>query len=237
MLSEENLKLLSTKLQTSFANVAREYVQNLFLSYFYSAEGSGNILFKGGTALRLLYRSSRFSEDLDFSCASIKPAAIEDLIQGVLLKLEAEGIAVDIKESTMTTGGFLAILNLVMGGEEIGIKLEISGRKKKLKGELIMVDNPYFNAYSVMALAKDELAAEKVEALLSRKKPRDFFDLYFMLRANLLPRKAVLKEILPIVQQTKVNFKEELGAFLPRSLQPIIKNFKKTLEQEIRRHL
>lgn len=159
MLSEENLKLLSTKLQTSFANVAREYVQNLFLSYFYSEEGTGKILFKGGTALRLLYRSSRFSEDLDFSCTSINQAAIEDLIQNVLLKLEAEGIAVDIKESVKTTGGFLAILNLAMGGEEIGIKLEISDRKKKLKGELMMVDNPYFNAYSVMALAKDELVA------------------------------------------------------------------------------
>lgn len=237
MLSEQKLKELSIKLQTSFVNVAREYIQNLFLSYFYSAEESENILFKGGTALRLLYRSPRFSEDLDFSCPSINQELIENLTQDVLLKLDGEGIPINIEESTKTSGGFLAILSAQIGNHHFNITLEISSRKKKLKGEPIMVENPYFNAYSIMALSKDELISEKIEALLNRKKPRDFFDLYFMLRANLLPKKAVLKDILPIVQKTKINFKEELGVFLPKSMHPIIKNFPKTLEQEIRRHL
>jgi predicted nucleotidyltransferase component of viral defense system len=88
-----------------------------------------------------------------------------------------------------------------------------------------------------MALERKELVGEKIEALLNRKKPRDFFDLYFMLRANLLPEKPVLKKVLPLVEATKINFKKELGEFLPASHQGIIKGFKNTLKSEIKRFL
>ena len=86
-----------------------------------------------------------------------------------------------------------------------------------------------------MSLKKNELIAEKIEALLSRKKPRDFFDLYFMLRANLLPEKTMLKKIAPLIEETKINFKEELGEFLPQGYHGIIKNFRKTLLSELSR--
>ena len=58
-----------------------------------------------------------------------------------------------------------------------------------------------------------------------------------MLRANLLPEKAVLKKVLPIVLDTKIDFNRELGEFLPQGHQCIIKGFKKTLESEIKRYI
>jgi len=67
MISNEALQALATKLQTTELNVRREYFQHLFLSYFYQQPLTDRIYFKGGSALRMLYHSPRFSEDLDFS--------------------------------------------------------------------------------------------------------------------------------------------------------------------------
>ena len=237
MLSEQQLKELAVKMQSSLVNIAREYIQNLFLNYFYAQQRSESFLFKGGTALRLLYRSPRFSEDLDFSTSVINKNVIEDLLQGTMLKLGQLGIQVDIEESTVTTGGFLAIIGSQVGKHKFSTSFEISSRKKKPAGQLIMVDNPYIDSYTVMSLKREELISEKIEALLNRKKPRDFFDLYFMLRANLLPERSVLRIILPLVEGVKIDFKKELGEFLPQSHQRIIKGFQKTLESEIKRYL
>jgi predicted nucleotidyltransferase component of viral defense system len=84
-------------------------------------------------------------------------------------------------------------------------------------------------------LKREELITEKIEALLNRKKPRDFYDLYFMLRANLLPEKKILKNVLPLVENTQINFKRELSEFLPQGQQRIIKDFKQILTAELRR--
>lgn len=237
MLSEQQIKEIATKTQGSFINVAREYVQHLFLDYFYAQEGSDLILFKGGTALRILYKSPRFSEDLDFSTPIIRKKATEDLLQGTLVRLDQEGIPVDLEESTATTGGFLCILNAQIAAHKLNIAIEISSRKKKPAGQMILVENPYIDNYTVMSLKREELVLEKIEALLNRKKPRDFFDLYFMLRANLVPEKSALLKILPVIEETKIDFKKELCEFLPQSHQRIIKGFRDTLLSEIRRYV
>ena len=49
----------------------------IFLSYLYQEPGSEKLLFKGGTALRIVFKSPRFSEDLDFSGFNFKHAEIE----------------------------------------------------------------------------------------------------------------------------------------------------------------
>ena len=67
MLSRDSLQRQAVAWQTSFLNVIREYVQHLFLSHLYALPQSDHLAFKGGTALRLLYGSPRFSEDLDFT--------------------------------------------------------------------------------------------------------------------------------------------------------------------------
>jgi len=51
MLDVEYLKKLALKFQTREENVAREYLQHLFLSFLYKIKGSENIFFKGGSAL------------------------------------------------------------------------------------------------------------------------------------------------------------------------------------------
>ncbi|MBN1444929.1 MAG: nucleotidyl transferase AbiEii/AbiGii toxin family protein [Candidatus Omnitrophica bacterium] len=58
---------MALQYKTTEINIAREYVQHLFLSSLYREKSSEKVLFKGGTALRIVFQSPRFSEDLDFS--------------------------------------------------------------------------------------------------------------------------------------------------------------------------
>lgn len=48
------------------SNLAREYLQLYLLRLMHDAGSTDDLAFVGGTALRLLYRLPRFSEDLDF---------------------------------------------------------------------------------------------------------------------------------------------------------------------------
>ncbi len=239
MVSEEQIKLLANKYQTIEENVRREYFQHLFLSYFYQQEAASNIYFKGGTALRILYKSPRFSEDLDFTASSINIEGIESLLIGTLDQIERENIKVSLKESKPTSGGFISIISFDAFEQITDIHLEISMREGEKKGDILAIASDYVPAYNIFSLAVEQLVDEKLQALLARKKPRDFYDLYFILRANLLPlqKKVVLHQALPLLQESDLNFEGELKRFLPKTHWAIIRDFKNTLEKEIKRFI
>ncbi|PIX73758.1 hypothetical protein COZ39_01980, partial [Candidatus Roizmanbacteria bacterium CG_4_10_14_3_um_filter_33_21] len=67
MITRDKLFELSRKYKINESTILREYIQLYFLSRFYSYKESKNIFFKGGTAIHLIYHSSRFSEDMDFT--------------------------------------------------------------------------------------------------------------------------------------------------------------------------
>ena len=109
MLNKENLEEFTRAHQTDLENVLREYCQHLFLSYLYQQPRSERLLFKGGTALRIVFRSPRFSEDLDFTGSNIRQQEIEKIFTDTLVALERTGIAVDVDEAKETSGGYLGI--------------------------------------------------------------------------------------------------------------------------------
>ena len=237
MIDPDAIQHLATKLQTRDINIAREYIQNLFLSFFYEQKESEHVLFKGGTALRVVFQSPRFSEDLDFSTNkffSLKN--IEQLIFKTASNIELMGIKTDILESKSTTGGYLGIINFQFLGYNFDIHIEISFRKQKeASGSTVVIRNDFIPSYVITILKEDQLVGEKIQATLTRQKPRDFFDIYFLLRGNMisLENKKYLKEIKNILLKTKIDFNTELKTFLPIHQHLIIKNFSGTLSREI----
>jgi len=239
MITTAALRTLATRLQTTELNVRREYFQHLFLSYFYQQPLTDRIYFKGGSALRMLYHSPRFSEDLDFSSSVTDIQAIEEAILGTLAAIARENINPDIAESKTTTGGYLAIVTLRTDHDAVAIQLEISLREGEKRGEAVMIASDFIPAYMVVALIREQLVDEKIQALLSRRKARDFYDLYFILRANLLPaqRRDVLSPAVETLRQSRIDFEKELKEFLPKSHWAIIRDFPAILEREIERFL
>jgi hypothetical protein len=239
MISTAALRTLATKLQTTELNVRREYFQHLFLSYFYQRPLTDQIYFKGGTALRMLYGSPRFSEDLDFSSSVSDIRALEDAILGTLANIARENIVVDITESQTTSGGYLAIITFRGDHPPVSVQIEISLRGGEKQGEAATIISDLVPAYAIIALSREQFVDEKIQALLFRKKARDFYDLYFILRANLLPahKRGILPPVLETLRQSRIDFEQELKEFLPRSHWAVIRSFPASLEREIERFL
>ena len=239
MINRETLSEQATRSQTTEFNIAQEYCQHLFLSVFYKQKGTERVMFKGGTALKIVYDSPRFSEDLDFSGFGVYKRQIEDWVLATLEEIELRSIGVDIQESTATSGGYLAILNYRLHDYRVRVQLEISLREHNdVQGQGVLVTPATLPAYTLTLLPETRMVEEKINALITRSKPRDFFDLYFLLRKGLITpeMKPKLDAVKGILQDLEINFESELSQFLPRSHQTVIRDFQTTLNNELNRH-
>ena len=250
MISLETLEKLSRQYQMGvFPNIVREYFQHIFLTELYKLPDAEKLLFKGGTALRIVYDSPRFSEDLDFSLFGGLDHDVKSFVEGLFIKTLAEiekmGIHVTLGERFgATSGGYLGIFTFQMFDHQpIGVEINISTRSDVIiKGEVDSVANNFVPTYTIILLPQNDLVEEKIfGALLERKKPRDFYDLYFMMRKGIISNEqkkklaGVKNKILTDVKN--INFRGELGTFLPIDQQAIIKDFPVMLERELGRQL
>jgi len=241
MISQQSIEKFTKKYQTVKENIVREYCQHLFLSCFYRLSGSERVLFKGGTALRIIYGSPRFSEDLDFSGFGIKANEIEDLFANVLSEIEKTNIGVDIREAKITTGGYLGKAVFTLFDFEIEIKIDVSLRDgRKIKGTSTLIKSEIFSSYTILQMPQEMMIQGKIQALFARSKARDFFDFYFILRHPDLRRcinKQSLQKVKDFIQKSDVSFKRELSLLLPVSHHLLLKDFGTVLAREIDKNL
>jgi predicted nucleotidyltransferase component of viral defense system len=244
MIERKQIQNLALNWQTTADNVVREYFQQLFLSRLYQERGSDSLLFKGGTALRIIWQSPRFSEDLDFTGVNITVKEIEVLMEGALARIEMEGIQTEIVESKSTSGGYLAIFQFKTSEYKSQIQIEISLRNgKKAPQTAALIQSDLVAPYTLIHLKENLLVAEKIRACLTRGKARDFYDLYFILRSRMpfkeifIQDKQLKFKILNALKFGKLNFKRELKAFLPVNQHMIIKGFPEILMTEIERNI
>ncbi|TSC97421.1 MAG: hypothetical protein Greene101447_499 [Parcubacteria group bacterium Greene1014_47] len=236
MLSIKNLEKFTKQAQTSIQNVVREYCQHLFLSYLYERPDSERMLFKGGTALRILLRSPRYSEDLDFTGINLTQQKIEDMFIGTLAEVERAGVEVRLTEAKKTTGGYLGIAEFRAYEKKIPLQIEVSSRyTKSLKGVRTIVENEYITAYTLVHLPIEEIIQGKLAAMASRHKARDFYDYFFLLSGNypIVKEKENLTNALALLKASRINFRSDLQGLLPQSHARYLRDFKSILEQKI----
>lgn len=238
MIDYREIKSIAVKKQTTESNIIREYLQNLFLKWFYEQENSDNFLFKGGTALRIAFQSPRFSEDLDFS--GIKNGInYEKILLNVMESIEDEGIEYALEESKSTSGGWLAILNFNIFKQNFSIRNEISFRKKELNKEDKLISPETIPPYRLVLLDPKTIIKEKIQAAISRQKSRDFFDIYFILRDEQLRKyinisKNERQKLISLLHQKDQNIiAKDIEYLVPISFHPVIKNLPQRLIKEL----
>lgn len=239
MISTQTLQTLSSKFQTTQQNVNREYIQHLFLSQFYQQAQSPEIMFKGGTALRIVFNSPRFSQDLDFSTQIYDTKLIENTIITTLNEIERLNIKTNIIESKETTDGYFAEITFDLNSAIIPILLQFSKRNNNDNHEIVTISNDFILPYTISLLSREQLINEKIQALLTRAKPRDFYDIYFLIRSNLInqKQKQQLSKVKIKLKSSKINFDYELKQFLPISHWVTIKDFTHNLNIELDRFI
>src|SRR5665647_2695599 len=77
--------------------ILREYLQYKILDIIFKQEISSKLVFLGGTAIKICYGSSRFSEDLDFDNFGLTPDEFTSLSVIIKKELELEGYAVEMR--------------------------------------------------------------------------------------------------------------------------------------------
>jgi len=174
-----------------------DYIQSVFLRHVY-AKHEG-IVFKGGTSLRLAHGLNRFSEDLDFNIVEGDPKRIlETAIKG----MERTGIPAKIGSFQDRKNVYLAILKYqgpLYSGTHISegsLEVEFSKNTVILEPVWITIICPYpdVGTYTVRSMALDEILSEKIRSLKQRRKPRDLYDVWYILLKGAVVRSGLLSE-------------------------------------------
>lgn len=168
--------------------VERDYVQHLLLRQISDESFS----FKGGTCLRIVHGSLRYSEDLDFSATASRERA-EGVFELGAKRLADYGVSADLSVRDSPAGSFLARVRyegpLFDGRPRTGgsVRIEASVRTEDFQSEQRFVPKtPYADVPQLVlrVLTPEELFAEKTRALIVRKKARDLYDVHFLLQRD-----------------------------------------------------
>jgi predicted nucleotidyltransferase component of viral defense system len=139
-----------------------------------------SLVFKGGTALRLVYLSDRYSDDLDFD--SIGSASTQDVFKRLQAIVQQEGLEVvdeKIKRATI-------LLSVRAPGWKRRLKIEVShlAQLDDIPTVVRNIVSPVFpSSVNVLTYPLPVLLSGKMLAVLQRPDPtpRDLYDLFWLL--------------------------------------------------------
>ena len=179
-----------------------EFAQHLILQSMYRHGAFKNLVFTGGTALRILYHTSRYSEDLDFSLIQPKGFEFRSLLGKIQKDLEMQQLRFDFypREERIVAKADLRFPGLLkefqispLKDQKLTVKFEVDKRPPAGgRKEIALVSSPVSYTVAVFDLAS--LFATKLHALFFRRymKGRDTYDLVWFLGRGVKPNLKLL---------------------------------------------
>ncbi len=213
MLSLEEIELQYPENLRSFKrNLLREYLQYKILEIIFDSIYASKLSFLGGTALRIIYGNTRFSEDLDFDNFGLTENEFINIADIVKQGLESQGLIVEVK--IVSKGAYRANIHLpkilfesgLTGQREEKILIQIDSTAHHFQ---YVPDRKILNRFDVFSEAfvtpPDIMLSQKIYAAFERRraKGRDFFDIVFLLSFT-KPNYDYLKNKLDIVNETEL---------------------------------
>lgn len=167
-----------------------EYLQYEFLDSLYKQPGAEKLSFIGGTAIRLIYESQRFSEDLDFDNYGLNFHSFERLIKNVSAELEVKGLKLErrIFQKEKVFHAYLKFPSILKDyrlpshhQEKIFVAVDAEKKKKIVEPEIKSL-NKFGVFRSIVVNKAPVLLAQKLIAILNRQRERgrDFYDVSFL---------------------------------------------------------
>lgn len=194
-------------LQMFRESILKEYLQYKILNSIYNSSYSDKMAFSGGTALRIIYGNSRFSEDLDFDNFDLTEEEFENIGEVIKKDLELEGLQIELGIVTRNAYRLkIRIPRLLFDSglsqlREQKILIQVDTEPQKFDYEL---NKPFLNKFEVFtqinAVPKDLLLAQKIYTAFKRKRimGRDFYDVVFLYGIGAKPNLAYLGEKLNV---------------------------------------
>ena len=169
--------------------ILKEYLQYELLDSIYKQKGSENLSFIGGTAIRIVYGSSRFSEDLDFDNFGLSFAEFGKMLDSVIGDMENKGFLLEFR--ILEKGAYHCYIKFpeilkISGlpnqpGEKILVRIDAVHKKKLIEPRQYILDG--FDVYRrILVNSIDIILSQKLITIIQRKreKGRDFYDTSFL---------------------------------------------------------
>lgn len=167
----------------------REYLQYKVLQAVFESKKASKLAFLGGTALRIVYGNSRFSEDIDLDHFDLSLEEFEEVIRRVKRFFELEGFEVEVKN--VAAGAYHCYLRfpdlLYEQGlspyqqEKILIQVDTTAQGYEYRPEIIILNK--FDVFTEIRVAPlNVLLSQKIYTAVHRMRPkgRDFYDITFL---------------------------------------------------------
>jgi len=217
-------------------NYLKEYVQYLVLYLIYNEKKTKNLIFKGGSCLRIIYDLSRLSEDLDFDYHE------KELGKKILPKLEMflkkeikrkyyKNLETKIQSDIRIYLKFSVLRNLGLSNisetDKLLVKIEVSNKVNPYAGLILTPISRFGFNFIIRSYDLPSLMTGKINAFLYRIwykgkeneidiKGRDFYDLFWFLQKKIEPNWKMLEKM------TGIKNKEELKNILKKRIEKIV---------------
>jgi len=200
MITQRQLKAIARKNGINPYYQEKEYLQNIFLFTLYNK--TQDLIFKGGTCLKLAYNYPRFSMDLDFN-SNLSVNKIKGNISAVLNSFLLFGIdhiikkEEEFKQSYTTKIQFKGPLYSGRTDSTNSIQIDVGVRGGTvIDPHWVQVNSRYPDVpiYFIVAMQEEEILAEKIRALVMRSKARDIFDIWVMLNRQVIVNESLIQE-------------------------------------------
>lgn len=188
-------------------SILKEYLQYKILNSIFNSEYAQKLVFLGGTALRIVYGSTRFSEDLDFDNLGLNKEGFKALSTVIQRDLVLEGLEAEV--NTVTANAYRIKIRIPKLLFDSGLST-MTTHKILIQVDTVpqnfdyIPDQPILNKFDVFtqinAVPKDILLSQKIYAAVNRKRTmgRDFFDIVFLSGMGAKPNFAYLEKNLGI---------------------------------------
>ena len=190
LMLEEIEKQYSVSLRPFKRNLLREYLQYKILEIIFNSQSANKLSFLGGTALRVVYDNTRFSEDLDFDNFGLSEEEFAKLTEEVRAGMIKLGFQTEIRN--VFKGAFRCYLKIpkvllenelaVMPDEKILIQIDTAAHGFQYEPDKKILNK--FDVFTqIFSTPLDILLSQKIYTIFNRHraKGRDFFDTIFLL--------------------------------------------------------
>jgi len=232
-----------------------EYLQYEILDSLFKQKNSEKLSFIGGTAIRIVYQSQRFSEDLDFDNFGLSFVEFKKLLDQTAKDMSAKGFELEFRfVEKMAFHCYIKFPNILFlnklspnDDEKILIRIDTVEKDKNVEPKTHIL-NKYGIYRKILVNKIETILSQKILAILERKreKGRDFYDVSYLLgitkpdyeylKKNRDWKPETIKEKL-LHRINNLNIKELSDEVLPFLLKPEdidrVMTFKEYIEQKL----
>ena len=174
----------------------------------------------GGTAIWRCYKGNRFSEDVDVYI----PKNL-DKLNLIFENLKKMGFIIEKKK----IGENILHSSLKLGGTIVRFEAFF----KEIKGELKEYEKIDGNVITIYTLIPEELIREKINAYQNRRKIRDLYDIFFLLR-HIKNKGEVSDELKKFIKNFKSPIDEkDINGLIIEGIVPDVEGMLNYIEREI----